>query len=650
MIINKLTINNFMAYKNEHTVDFSVTNTSPIILFLGENGHGKSTIQNASKWCLYGDALEVENKDLINRKAIKENPQEASMSVKIECSVNDINYEICRYWEPSLGTNTRASLRYNNETHVTTDAIPGIVRTILAKEISHFFFFDGETQKEFDAMALSRSGSGSIKSEIENILGIPAISDMISWLKKEQQEQYNALVKIQKNNKKIEIANKELNNCRGIKSEIQTNISSCKEELKNYNIKLQKISSKFDDIELAKKIQEEISYLKGQVKTLDRTIKDKHEQIADLMSGSVYYSPLAHKILSKKNEYENKLKEITTKEERNTNYSVKIENLKLALKDKKCPTCKNAINTEQKELIEILSGYELMIEDVDLEFKKNLQDKLKNIENLGFNFDSYTKLCDLQKEYNDLSVQRANLNNEIKTKERSLGDSNNLLLNNILVEYNTVKDSIEVIKKDIDRYNDNIRDIDKEIYKYEAEVIKDVGLDKKVEHDAYEFLFKLFEKSKEDYTLAVKNKVQEFASETFTSIISDKKYSGLRINDRYGVELLLKNGGADPLRSTGQGRVSTISLVSGLIKTVMTEGSIMMDTPFVSLDTGHREMVCKWAAESNLRVSFFMHSGEFVWERDSHFFNNSVGKLYRIRQIDADESIIEMEDFNDVIK
>jgi hypothetical protein len=149
--------------------------------------------------------------------------------------------------------------------------------------------------------------------------------------------------------------------------------------------------------------------------------------------------------------------------------------------------------------------------------------------------------------------------------------------------------------------------------------------------------------AKEDYVAVVRKQVETYSSETFLKIISDKKYSGLRINDNFGVELLLPDGSVDPLRSTGQGKVSTIALVSGLIKTAMDEGFILMDTPFVSLDLGHRQAVCKWAAESGFKVSLFMHSGEFVWERDHSFFGDSVGKIYRIKKIDNDESIIELE-------
>ena len=154
------------------------------------------------------------------------------------------------------------------------------------------------------------------------------------------------------------------------------------------------------------------------------------------------------------------------------------------------------------------------------------------------------------------------------------------------------------------------------------------------------YLSLLFEVTLSAYRSAVREKVQDYASKTFLKIISDQKYVGLQITDNFGVELLLPDGKSDPLKSTGQGKVSAIALVSGLIHTAMDEGFILMDTPFVSLDMGHRAAVCKWATESGFRVSLFMHSGEFEWGRDRAQFGDAVGRVYRITRIDDNESTV----------
>jgi hypothetical protein len=214
---------------------------------------------------------------------------------------------------------------------------------------------------------------------------------------------------------------------------------------------------------------------------------------------------------------------------------------------------------------------------------------------------------------------------------------------NLVTSMKSLGADAESAKNNIEQYRLDGLEIQKRITKLESAVGKGISPQKRIAHNAFSYLVRLFELAKEDYVGLVRKQVESYASETFLKIISDKKFTGLRINDNFGVDLILPDGKIDPLRSTGQGKVSTISLVSGLIRTAMDEGFILMDTPFVSLDLGHREAVCRWASDSGFRVSLFMHSGEFVWERDRAAFGDSVGRVYRIRKIDADESTIEME-------
>ena len=62
MRLTKLILKNFMAYKGVHEIDFTVPKHSPLILFLGENGHGKTTVHHACKLCLYEETKEKNEK------------------------------------------------------------------------------------------------------------------------------------------------------------------------------------------------------------------------------------------------------------------------------------------------------------------------------------------------------------------------------------------------------------------------------------------------------------------------------------------------------------------------------------------------------------------------------------------------------------
>jgi hypothetical protein len=272
-----------------------------------------------------------------------------------------------------------------------------------------------------------------------------------------------------------------------------------------------------------------------------------------------------------------------------------------------------------------------------------LEEKSSLFEQFGFNPDLYVDLRNIQKEYDSLGSELAKIENKISEKEVKRGHSADPDVQNAVISLKSLMDDKNTAAQNIEDYKNSLVEAGKKISRLESAVGKEISPEKRVAHNAFSYLLEIFEASKDVYVADVREQVEKYSSETFLKIISDKKYTGLRINENFGVELVLSDGRTDPLRSTGQGKVSTISLVSGLIRTAMDEGFILMDTPFVSLDIGHRAAVCKWASESKLKVSLFMHSGEFVWERDSHYFQGHVGKIYRIQKIDDDESQVVLE-------
>jgi DNA sulfur modification protein DndD len=638
-----------MAYKGSHEIDFTVSNHSPLILFLGENGHGKTTVQHAFKWCLYEETKEKNERipvtNLVNRKSMvsEEGNSNFEMSVEMEWEESGDTYNLRRTFQPfEQGIPApRARLRINGGNPVPSSAIPAYVQRFLAKEISHFFFFDGETQDEFDKMTANHNSAAFIRSEIEKSLSIPVISDGINWLKARQSEESLALIKANTHNDKMRKAGLALE---GSRKELET----VREEglkqvsiLQEINKRIEILEGEVSNIDEAQELNSQIGILKGRVSTLKDKRNEKLSLIKDLL-GDFYWIPLAQQINEIYSSLTQQISKAQLVSQQNQYLTSRINLLEQLRKQDKCPLCDSIHEVTSSKILEEIDKLKEGISEIDSYNLELLQNRLNSIKNIGFKYEAYVNVRDLQKDFDadgaDLAIAMQNL----EEKQNQLALYGNTDIQKIVISMKALISDAETAKKNIDQYKDDEIELLKKISKLESDIGKGISPQKRVSHNAFSYLVNLFEEAKEDYVNLVRKQVQTYASETFLKIISDKKYRGLQINENFGVELILPDGKVDPLLSTGQGKVSTIALVSGLIKTAMDEGFILMDTPFVSLDLGHRQAVCKWAVESDFKVSLFMHSGEFVWERDHEFFGDSVGKIYRIKKIDNDESVIEM--------
>lgn len=656
MKILSLKLTNFMSYKGTHEINFDVPDTSPVILFLGENGHGKTTIQHAARWCLYGETNYKDRKipllDLLNRKSYDSAPaaSQVDMEVVLEWEDSKKNYELTRTWsvkKDETGWVTGAaipSLRIDHKNPVPTTSIPEYVQRFLAKEISHFFFFNGEIQDEFDKMTSNDDGAGFIKSEIEKTLSIPVITEAINWLQGKESSESTAIEKANRDNAKI--AQHAFDKVQAVKEKtvLENELKSQVEKREKARTAIAELNKKIGNIEEVQDLTASLNIETGKIDEITSQRREILSNIKDHLSMNVWL-PNSKYLLKvwktaqvAKDEYEKA-------EESAKTFLRNIELLSELEQSTTCPLCNsvhdNTPESVKSRKIDLQSKFDEIAGKYDLGFQQTLE--LFAI--MGFESSKVSKVVDLQKEYDELGARLAKAKNAAAEVKNRLSLHGNVDVKESMINMRGFTQNEEEATRSINTYQDEIKKKASYIEGLEKEISKGgtVSPEKQAAYNAFRYLRFLFTSGKESYANLVRQQVETFASESFNSIISDKKFVGLKINESYGVDLLMKDGKIEPLRSTGQAKISAISLINGLIKTAMPEGFILMDTPFGSLDMGHRREVCKWASNSGLKVSLFMHSGEFDRNIDSEFFGNGIGRIYRIHKVDDNESSISVE-------
>jgi len=193
-------LHNFMRYIGDNDVEFSCDNKDNVTVVLGDNTHGKTTLAQAFRWCLYGelalnkylpsasDAV-ILNKDIIAKMAVGEK-QDVCVSVKVEDKGTSYiftrKHTYVKKFDSEEGgiSLCDTDLNMQKETGGIKSDVNGQkefvqeqIETMFPKSLSNYFFFDGERWQA------DRNKKEDIKKSINAIIGWTPYLDMARHLK-----------------------------------------------------------------------------------------------------------------------------------------------------------------------------------------------------------------------------------------------------------------------------------------------------------------------------------------------------------------------------------------------------------------------------------------------------------------------------------
>ena len=191
MLLKNIKYHNFRPFLGDQELVFDVDGEKNVTVILGDNTYGKSTIILSFIWCLYGESRFKKSKDIINKKVEKQilaqecGPETASVQIAFE----DDNklYTMTRTQRFSRGQkgnlyaeDSVASLYYVDENGIPHKVGPlqseinQTIKSILPKDLSEFFFFEGEKNNDLSKNDLSKA--------VKTLLGLEAYDKMRSHL------------------------------------------------------------------------------------------------------------------------------------------------------------------------------------------------------------------------------------------------------------------------------------------------------------------------------------------------------------------------------------------------------------------------------------------------------------------------------------
>ena len=638
MQIIEISLENWMIFGGTQKIKLA-TGPENISIIFGENMHGKTSLLNAIRWCLYGSALNrqgkiIPTKDLINILALQRN--ETKLSVSLTFQVDSSTFELFRQLDFSGALPVaNKSLKIQGRM-IDGGKIDSEIENILPEQISQFMLFDGELLRNFEnlVVAVGSSQATGIKNAIEETLGIPILRRAYEQAKLLARDfKKESKKELEKNAKSRMISNKidELELMRQTREAENLEIS---ETLSTLRSELSELAENLHDSQEAIKI---IETRKG-YEDNSRRIKEQRQNIQTelkKLSTNLWMVPLRQAIASRIEKYSEQL--ATVKEQAAVQSSKTIQVLKLqrSLEHQNCPTCGTHLSESQAQQMKSeLDGLqdELILAGNTEELTFDLKIKIKELQ-LGPKVKDETEKYKLFLEQDrqldrDLLVLENKIY-EIKQKLKGVDEQTSLTTRNkydaVNKEIGILEADVQKLDKDISDYEDQIRIIRKSKDFEDLSNSSDIVL----RTEKVEQIRDVLSRGISLYRDEMRSSVERRATETFKQLTTEKTFDRLEINESYGLNLIVDNTKVN--RSAGAEQIVAMSLIEALNFHGRRTGPMIMDTPVGRLDQKHRSNILNYLPRVVTQLAIFAHSGELE-EGNNLIDPRLIGARYRIER------------------
>ncbi|MFE5627837.1 DNA sulfur modification protein DndD [Streptomyces sp. NPDC056543] len=203
MLLRKITLEEFGAYRGKQSLDLTVKKGKPIILIGGLNGCGKTTLLDAIQLALYGPrarcsgrgskAYDTYLRESINRQHDPARGSAVTLEFTVTVDGKEHYYKVVRSWRTSGKTlkeflNVFVDEEYGDDAKPARLAQPDTkfskvlsegwadhVEDLLPLEVASLSFFDGE---KIESLADPERAASVIESAVHSLLGVSTVQQL----------------------------------------------------------------------------------------------------------------------------------------------------------------------------------------------------------------------------------------------------------------------------------------------------------------------------------------------------------------------------------------------------------------------------------------------------------------------------------------
>lgn len=634
MKITALEMKNFGIYRGFYRFDFLCKENRNVILILGRNGAGKSTILEALQLSIYGplylgyqtynDQYYSYIRTKLNLYALAEGEDE--FFVKIEFLMVEegkcIQYEIKRKWEIKEGRLTeKLSIKKDSEDLNEIERINfmNYIHTFMPPQLYRMFFFDGEKMNEFFLVEDLQEKLNDMFEIVFNIDIYKALkNDLIRYLK--QKTTYSQL---DENERRYADLVQQKNELEEKKKVVSEEILALKGELNGKREELEKLKEEFKTFgglteREVKKYYKRMAELQLEKERITEEFKQKVNEFLPFIILKEEIQELIQEIL-----YEQKVKDALTVVESLSNpalISEMVQNVDVEeeMAKKVIDFIKEKFSVPYRQEFK----YNLSKEDKDLIFEV-----ARKIQQIDSNFvkEYFEKVNELNKKIYELNKTiQANKNGQFEDYIERIDRMSSLIsdIEKILLSkkeaYQKIESDLEEVERELDRLQDKIVAVKKD-----QNIVQIVSRLNRVIEEYISSIKKIKLKELERHMTYIFKKILRKQNFVERISLSDEN-GGFKVYTAEGEEIRCD------MLSAGERQVFVLSFLWGLIKLSGREVPVFFDTLFARLDMVHRKNILRdFIPVCSDQVIMLVTDTE-LQEEDMMLIKDSIGKVYKI--------------------
>lgn len=631
MLLQSIKLENFRQFRNE-SIDFADgSNGKNVTIIIGENGTGKTTFAQAFFWCLYGET-EFSDKNILNKVVASElRPgQEAKVQVILKLKHGDVDYTLIReqVYRKDASNRIKADNTIfdiakkdasGNTSYIKKTACESEVKGILPKELSRYFFFDGERIEKMSKDISNGKKAADFADAVKGLLGLNGMYSAIQHFNprvrtsviSSYESSYNS-----QSNEKIKSYTDTINRCNTEIEQIDARIEELDAEIEAATIRKGEKVKELKQYEEGEKLQDEKEKLQRKITIAERSKANAYKMICKDFNGNLspFFSiALIQRALELLSEKDFAGKDIPYMHAKTIEY---------LLKQKVC-LCGTHLDegtipyAKVKELIDFLPPQSISTTIGD--FKKEAKRRAVDKRDLYGQLADYMAVIsqqddDLTELRDDLAIVEGKLSGgDVRDKVRAINHEIQLCDQTITKDRSerdkkiadrarkeTERDRADAERRNLTLLDENNKKI--EIYKTYAERI-------------YKELLIEYSSSEEK----IRTRLQTTINDIFKQIYNGGLY--LEIDEKYHISVYVTDYEGDVETSTAQSISVIFAFITGIIKMARDNRNstdedtkllssepypLVMDAPLSAFDKRRIKTVCEALPETAEQVIIFI--------------------------------------------